>query len=76
MTSDRVKEQIKFNTEVLKLIVVLMIATGGGAVSLILHGFTHAREVLLSVAGMIIAITCLVIAYIRYRITQHLINSL
>ena len=75
--TDRNKEQIKFNTEIVKLIVVLMIATGGGAISLILEGFSHgARDVILAVGGMIIAITCLIITYKRYRITQHLIDRL
>ena len=73
---DRIKEQIKFNTEILKLVVVLMIATGGGALSLILEGFDKARDVILAAGGMIIAITCLIITYIRYKITQALIDSL
>ncbi len=74
---DQTKEQIKFNTEILKLIVLLMVATGGGALSLIIDGFSHgARDVILAAAGMIIAVTCLIITYKRYRITQHLIDNL
>lgn len=73
---DRTKEQIKFNTEMLKLIVVLMVATGGGALSLIIDGLTQARDVILAAAGMIIAVTCMIITYKRYRITQHLIDIL
>ncbi len=74
---DRTKEQIKFNTEIIKLIVLLMVATGGGALSLIIGGFSHgARDAILAAGGMIIAITCLVITYKQYRITQHLINKL
>lgn len=49
---DRIKEQIKFNTEILKLVVVLMIATGGGALSLILEGFDKARDVILAAGGI------------------------
>lgn len=73
---DQIKEQIKFNTEIIKLIVLLMVATGGGALSLIIGGLTHARDVILAAAGMIVAITCLIITYKRYRITQQLIDSL
>lgn len=54
-----------------------MVAAGGGALSLIIDGFNHgARDVILAAAGMIIAITCLIITYKRYRITQHLIDKL
>jgi membrane-associated phospholipid phosphatase len=73
---DRTKEQIKFNTEVLKLIFVLMVASAGGALSLIIDGLAHARDVISAAGGMIIAITCLIITFIRYRITQHLIDRL
>ena len=76
MNVDRVKEQIKFNTEIIKLIVVLMIATGGGAFSLILTGLTHARDVILAAGGMIMAVICWVITFIRYKITQDLIDKL
>lgn len=53
-----------------------MVATAGGALSLIIGGLTHARDVILAAGGMIVAITCLVITYKRYRITQQLIDSL
>ncbi|MBT1699897.1 hypothetical protein KK083_23625 [Fulvivirgaceae bacterium PWU4] len=76
MNIDRVKEQIKFNTEIIKLIVVLMIATGGGALSLIITGLTHARDVILAAIGMILAIICWVITFKRYKVTQDLINKL
>jgi tetrahydromethanopterin S-methyltransferase subunit C len=53
-----------------------MIATGGGALSLIISGLTHARETILAAAGMIIAVICWIITYKRYKITQDLIDSL
>jgi hypothetical protein len=73
---DRIKEQIKFNTEIIKLIVVLIIATGGGSISLILTGLGRGRDVVLAAAGMIIAIICIIITYVRYKNTQALIDKL
>lgn len=74
--SEKAKEQIKFNTEILKFLVVMFLATGGGSLSLILHGFTHAREVILASGGMIFAIFFISLAYWRYKITQQLIDGL
>jgi hypothetical protein len=73
---DRIKEQIKFNTEIIKLIVVFLIATGGGAISLILSGLERGRDVVLAAAGMIIAVVCIIITYVRYKTTQTLIEKL
>jgi hypothetical protein len=73
---DQTREQIKFDTEVIKLIVVLMVATGGGALALIGKGIDSAREAILVAGGMIISITCVIITYVRYKITQNLINRL
>lgn len=76
MNIDRVKEQIKFNTEIIRLIVVVMIATGGGTLSLLIIGPTHARDALLIAAGMMIVFVCWVITYRCYRVTQKLIDKL
>jgi tetrahydromethanopterin S-methyltransferase subunit C len=76
MTLDRTREQIKFNTEIIKLIIVLMITTGGGALTLIITGLHHARETILAAAGMIVAVICWIITFKVYKITQDLINRL
>ena len=67
---------IKFNTEIIKLIVALLLVTGGGSISLILPGLKHGRDVILAAAGMIIAVVCIVITFIRYKNTQALIDKL
>ena len=41
--SERLKEQIKYETEVLKFVALLMIALGGGAISLFLGEPTPLR---------------------------------
>jgi hypothetical protein len=76
MTLDRTKEQIKFNTEIIKLIVVLMIATSGGSLSLVASGLTHARETILAAAGMIFAFFCWIATYKMYKVTHDLISRL
>jgi hypothetical protein len=55
---------------------VFLIATGGGSISLILTGLEHGRDVVLAAAGMIIAIICIIITYVRYKNTQALIEKL
>jgi hypothetical protein len=72
--TDEDKERIRFNTELIKLLMVLLLATGGGAVSLILQGMTHGKHVILTAAGMIIAITTGIMAYRVYRYTRKLIK--
>jgi hypothetical protein len=76
MSLDRIKEQIKFNTEIIRLIIVLMIATGGSALTLIITGLRHARETILAAAGMIVAVVCWVVTVKVYKITQDLIKKL
>lgn len=76
MNIDRVKEQIKFNTEIIRLIVVVMIATGGGTLSLIIIGPTYARKAVLIAAGMMVVFVCWVITYRYYRLTQALIKKI
>ncbi len=78
MTSEteKLKERIKFKTEILKLFVILMIATGGGSLSLIMKGLDYARDGVLAAFGMIFSIVCLVVTYVQYHVTQRLIDSL
>ena len=72
--TDEDKEHIKLNTELNKLLIVIFIATGGGAISLILQGITRGKHVVLAAAGIMAAITTGVMAYNTYRRTRKLIK--
>jgi hypothetical protein len=72
---DKVKESIKFNIEAIKLLTLLFITTGGGAVSLIAGGVPFARHVILAAAGMMFSITSGILAIFVYRNTKKLING-
>jgi hypothetical protein len=74
---DRIKEQIRFNTEVLKLIIVGFLATSGGVLSLVVTRGSTAVENLFTAGGMIIVIViACVIAMIRtYKRIQTLIDN-
>ncbi|HEY5825461.1 MAG TPA: hypothetical protein VIT44_13895 [Cyclobacteriaceae bacterium] len=73
--NDQDKEQIKFNTETLKLLVLLFIATSGGSLALIADGIDAAREVVLSVLGMIFSVGLGILAVTIYKDTQRLLNE-
>lgn len=45
------KERIKLNTEIVKLLTLLSITTGGGALALIVEGLDSAFEVILACVG-------------------------
>ena len=47
MKEDYLKEKIKFNTEIIKLLVIVVLATGGGVVSLINQELTIVQGCLL-----------------------------
>jgi hypothetical protein len=44
--TDQQKEQIRFNTEVLKLLAILLLGAGSGVISLIIDGVDTGREVI------------------------------
>jgi len=73
--TDQQKEQIRFNTEMIKLLAVLLFGTGGGAITLIVDGVNSGRKVIFTAAGMIMAVICFIMIYIRYGITQKMIND-
>jgi hypothetical protein len=74
--SERIKEQIKFGTEVLWLLTVLLLTTVGGTLSLILRGVMYAREVVLATGGILLATALMVAAYSQYKQIRQLINKL
>lgn len=72
--TDQTKERIKFNTEIIKLLVLLFIGSGGGAISLLLQGVTMGRQVVIIAGGMIVAMATGIFAFVRYRNTEKLIR--
>lgn len=70
--SDQTKEQIKFNTEIIKLIFVLFLTTGGGVITLVINEIDTGAEIFFTAGGMIIAV---IVLYSRYTLTQKLIDS-
>jgi len=73
--SDQQKEQIRFNTEMIKLLVVLLFGTVGGVISFILKGIHTGKDVLFTAAGILVATVCIVIGYRQFRATQKIIND-
>jgi hypothetical protein len=72
---DSAKEQVKFNTEMIKLLAVLLLGAGGGSISLIIEGIDKASEVIFTAWGILIVVICIVVIYKRYVITQRIIND-
>ncbi len=70
----RDKEKIRFNTEIIKLLALLVIATGGGTVSLLISGLQNATYGLIAVTGMLIFIICGILAIFVYRQTEKLLK--
>jgi hypothetical protein len=73
--TDQQKEQIRFNTEMIKLLAVLLFGTGGGSITLIVDGVNSGKKVIFTAVGIIMAITCFILIYMRYGVTQKIIND-
>jgi len=58
----------------IKLLVVLFMATGGGSLALIAEGIEMAREAILAFAGMVFAVTSGVLGLMIYMNTQKLLK--
>jgi hypothetical protein len=72
--TDETKERIKFNTEIIKLLFLLFMASGGGAISLLLQGVTLGKQVVIIAGGMIVAVATGIFAFVRFRNTEKLIK--
>ncbi len=59
----------------IKLIFILLIATAGGSITLILGGAKSGGEIFFLALGMIIAITCIILIYKAYALTQKMIYN-
>ncbi|WP_073140964.1 hypothetical protein [Chryseolinea serpens] len=71
---EKVKERIKFNTEITKLLVLLFITTGGGALSLIADGIDAVTEAILAFGGMAFGITAGILGLKVYSNTEKLLK--
>jgi hypothetical protein len=72
--SEEERERVKFNTEIIKLLGLFFIATGGGTISLILSGLPSAAYGVMAVAGMIFALTSGILAIFVYTQTKKLLK--
>jgi hypothetical protein len=72
--ADQQKEQIRFHTEVIKLLAILLVGAGGGVISLIIDGVDTGREVVFTAGGMILNVICIRIMYARYHAIQKMIK--
>jgi hypothetical protein len=71
---EKIKEQVRFNTELLKLFVIILVATIGGVISLLLEKIKSGPELVFLIGGMItFSITIGIVRYL-HRSTQKLIS--
>jgi hypothetical protein len=73
--ADKAAERIKYMTEVLRLLVVLTIAIGGGTLSLLLGELTTFRR-LLATAGLLVTLGLFVVAWRQHRAIERAIEAL
>jgi hypothetical protein len=71
---ERTKERIKFYTEVLKIISAIFLVTAGGVATLIIKGWSTAREVLLTAAGILFILILGILWIEVYRYIKNLIR--
>ena len=71
----RDKEHIRFNTEALKLLVLLFIATGGGTVTLFIYRPTTATHMVLSAFGILATIIFGIMTIFVYRETLKMLKN-
>ncbi len=73
--ADRDAEQIKYETELLKLIAVFTLATGGGSIGLLLGELTSIRLVLAG-AGLLVTLVLMVVGWQQHRWIRELIGQI
>ncbi|MBI3245089.1 MAG: hypothetical protein HYZ50_01130 [Deltaproteobacteria bacterium] len=73
--ADKEAERLRYKTEVLKLLVILTIAVGGGSLSLILGELSLLRRVLATV-GIIVTFALLLAAWRQHRQIEQLIEQI
>jgi hypothetical protein len=60
------KERLKFNTEIIKLLTLLFITTGGGAIALIVEGFDGLSKKIFGIGGTLFALVSATLAIAVY----------
>lgn len=72
--SDKQKEQIRFNIEIMKLLAVLLLGAGGGSIALVIEGIHTGKDAFFIAAGMILSVVCIRGIYNLYHETLKLIK--
>ena len=72
---EQIKEQIKYGTEVLKLIVLLGVAIGGGSVGVLLGKYSPVR-IGLAGFGILVTLSLAIGAWRQHRQIQRLIKRI
>ena len=72
---ERLKEEIKYETEVLKLATLVALAIGGGSISLLL-GSTSLLRIVLAGAGMLVTIGVIMTVWRQDRRIRALVASM
>ena len=72
---EQIKEQIKYGTEVLKLIVLLGVAIGGGSIGVLLGKYSLVRFGLAGF-GILVTLSLAIGAWRQHRRTQQLIKRI
>lgn len=73
--ADKETERLRYKTEVLKLLVILTVAIGGGSLSLILGELSFLRRVL-ATAGIVVTLGSLLAAWRLHRQIERLIEQI
>jgi hypothetical protein len=66
---DLSRERIKFNIEIIKLLTLLFITTGGGGIALTVKDVHSRQELFLGVGGIFFAATSALLAIFLYKST-------
>jgi len=72
--SDKIKERIKFNTELLRLYVVGLLTIGGGTVAIIDRGAFNGRENFFIAIGMFLLVFLIRPIYKSFKTINRLIK--
>ena len=73
--ADKAAERIKYETELLRLVFVLIIAVGGGSLSLLLGSPTPLRLILAG-AGILATLGLLFIGWRQHKLIRMLIDQI
>lgn len=73
--ADKEAEQIKYETELLKLIALFVLAVGGSAIGLLLGELTTFR-LILALSGIVVSVILAIGAWRQHRAIRKLISLL